>query len=227
MTGDFDSLFADEDDTQEPLGEPWKVLIVDDEPQIFQATKLALDGMVYAGRPIEFLAAGSGNEAMEMIRRHNDIAVILLDIVMDTEDDGFRVVDFVRKELQNGLVRIVIRTGQPGQHTEKKVMLDYEISDYKEKTELTSTKLSTTLISSLRNYQELKKLQGNVDRYQSTLNDALVATEKLSQSLDKSPNEGPADKGASVLLSMGELDLLRSVLTDLKTSLKDGLQTED
>lgn len=222
---DFDSIFAEEseEDLQVASRPPWKVLIADDEPQVFRATTLALDGMSYDGRPIEFFSAGSGKEAIQRLEEHPDTAVIFLDIVMDTEDDGFQVVDHVRNKLANTLVRIVIRTGQPGQVNESQAMLDYEISDYKEKTELTSRKLATTLISALRNYRELMDLQGNVERFQSTVEGALQMTERLSDSIGQSSEEGAP---GSVLLSADEFSLLRSTLDDLRAELKESLGSD-
>ena len=86
------------------------------------------------------------------------MAVILLDVVMETEGAGLELVQFVRKELKNETVRIILRTGQPGQAPERRVVVDYDINDYKAKTELTADKLFTTLTAALRSYEQLLKL---------------------------------------------------------------------
>src|SRR5881628_1660149 len=75
-------------ETVRPAGPPWKVLIVDDEPEVHQATMFALSGLAIAGRGIEFLHAASGAEARALLAHEKDIALMLLDVVMETEDAG-------------------------------------------------------------------------------------------------------------------------------------------
>jgi len=156
-------LFADELEPLEKtkIGQPWKILVVDDEPEVHNVTKLVLDGFRYSERPLEFISAYSEKEAMDAMDTHPDIAVVLLDVVMETEDAGLRVVRRIRDEIKNALVRVVLRTGQPGQAPEDKVILDYDINDYKAKTELTATKLFTTMVAALRSYQHLHRLETN------------------------------------------------------------------
>lgn len=138
---------------------PWIILVVDDEPDIHAATRLAIKDIQFKGRGVELLNANSGREAMALLRSEPDIALVLLDVVMESDDAGLRVVEYIRGELDNQLVRIVLRTGQPGQAPEKKVILDYDINDYKTKTDLTSQKLFTTVIASLRSYDSLLTIE--------------------------------------------------------------------
>ncbi|POZ60013.1 DUF3369 domain-containing protein [Chromobacterium alticapitis] len=157
-------LLDDSDDNAvrpSELRKPWKVLIVDDERDVHTATRIALRGISYKERPLELLSAYSGAEAFQMLRQHNDIALIMLDVVMESEDAGLRLVHRIREELNNGVVRIVLRTGQPGQAPEQEVILNYDINDYKTKTELTTQKLFTTTIASLRAYENMVSLEKN------------------------------------------------------------------
>jgi signal transduction histidine kinase len=55
-------------------------------------------------------------------------------------------------------VRIILRTGQPGQAPERRIIVDYDINDYKAKTELTADKLFTSLTAALRGYQQLQRM---------------------------------------------------------------------
>ncbi len=157
MQDDDDLLFV-EDDVEEELvhhKERWKLLIVDDEPSIHDVTKLALEDFTYGGKPLEIIEAYSGEEAKQIMHEHNDVAVVLLDVVMESDHAGLDVVKYIREQLHNPFSRIVLRTGQPGQAPERQVILDYDINDYKEKTELTSKKLFTTLVTALRTYRHL------------------------------------------------------------------------
>jgi response regulator RpfG family c-di-GMP phosphodiesterase len=138
---------------------PWKVLLVDDEPDIHDITKLTLARFRLDGRSLSFLHAYSGEEAKQVLAREKDIALVFLDVVMEREDSGLEVARWMRQELDNQFTRIVLRTGQPGQAPEERVIVDYDINDYKEKTELDRTKLFTTTFAALRAYRDIMKVE--------------------------------------------------------------------
>ncbi|RJG25869.1 PAS domain-containing protein [Massilia cavernae] len=152
-------LILEEDDPAEaaPQAEPapWRILIVDDDVDVHVVTKFALSAASFQGRRLSFLHAYSGKEALAILRDTPDIAMMLLDVIMETDDAGLRVARQVREELHNDLVRIVLRTGQPGQAYEHGVIVDYDINDYWCKADLTTRKLFTTVIASLRAYSTL------------------------------------------------------------------------
>ena len=141
------------------IDEPWKIIICDDEKEVHTITKAVLSDFVFDNRKLEFLSAYSGQEAIDIVKEHDDIAMIFLDVVMESDYAGLDVVKKIRNELKNHLIRIVLRTGQPGYAPEKKVISQYDINDYKEKTELTDVKLYTTTISALRSYKDLMSIQ--------------------------------------------------------------------
>jgi len=139
----------------------WKVLVVDDEAEVHDVTRLVLSGFHYKGRPLQFFSAYTGQEAREILTANPDIAVILLDVVMEENDTGLRLVQYIREEMQNHFVRIILRTGQPGQAPEERVIVEYDINDYKEKTELTAQKLITTIVSALRTSCDIATIEAN------------------------------------------------------------------
>ena len=138
---------------------PWKVLIVDDEEDIHSITKVALKRFLLDERGLIFFHAYSAKEAKEVLAKEEDIALIFLDVVMETDDAGLLLAKWLREELNNFFTRIVLRTGQPGQAPEEQVIVDYDINDYKEKTELSRTKLFTTVYTALRAYRDLQKIE--------------------------------------------------------------------
>ena len=165
LEDDDELLFADEEE-ETPLEEPsaedeWRILIVDDEEEVHRVTRLVLDSISFDGKAMHFYHAYSGEEAVRMVKEIENIALIFLDVVMETDDAGLRAARRIREELQNPFVRIVLRTGQPGQAPEDKVIIDYDINDYKTKTELTSTKLFTAVIASLRSYRDIMIIEHN------------------------------------------------------------------
>ncbi len=162
MNSDNLKLKADEPNAAETDSQNyWYVLIVDDEDSVHQVTKLSLDGFEFSGRHLKFLHAYSGHESVEIMKQRSDVAVVLMDVVMETDHAGLDAVKTIREELGNKFVRIILRTGQPGQAPRRKVITDYDINDYKEKTELTTEKLFTVIYTAISSYRDLMGLEAN------------------------------------------------------------------
>ena len=160
-------MFAKEDEGSfaAPAADRWRVLLVDDEPDLHTITKLALSSFELDGRGLEFLHAYSAAEARALLQREPDIALAIVDVVMETESAGLELARWMRQELNNRFTRIVLRTGQPGQAPEEKVIVEYDINDYKEKTDLDRKKLFTTVFSALRAYRDIIQID-QARRYQ-------------------------------------------------------------
>ncbi len=92
---------------------PWKVLVVDDEPDVHDITKLTLNRFMLDERPLAFLHAYSGAQAKEILATESNIALVFLDVVMESDDAGLEVARWMRQDLGNQFTRIVLRTGQP------------------------------------------------------------------------------------------------------------------
>lgn len=174
---DNELLFADEDSSIDKgtYLKPWKIAIVDDDQDVHHVSKLAMRNIEYLGRKIEFIHAYSGEEGVQLIRDNPDTALLFLDVVMEKDDSGLQAVHKIREDLNNYLVRIILRTGQPGMAPERDVIYQYDINDYKEKHELTADKLYTTVISSLRSYEGLMR----IERSRQGLRHLIFSTGKL------------------------------------------------
>lgn len=180
-------VFADDPEITTAELQYWTVLIVDDDPEIHQVTLLALRDFNFQNHKLKFISAYSAAEARPILAERNDIALVLLDVVMETDDAGLTLVHYIRDTLQNHLVRIVLRTGQPGQAPEQKVVQDYDINDYRAKTELTVQRLTTTVLSALRAYtaiSELAQLNETLEaKVQARTAELAVINQQLQQSL--------------------------------------------
>lgn len=158
-----DRLFADDDTEVTAVSatellvdqEPWNILIVDDDVDVHVVTKFALRDVRYNRRPLNFFHAYSGSEGAAIMRSTPNMACVLLDVVMENDHAGLDLARQIRGELDNHLVRIVLRTGQSGQALEQSIIVDYDVNDYRTKSELTSQKLFTTVITALRAYESL------------------------------------------------------------------------
>src|SRR5215213_6183655 len=160
MTDANDFLqFTDEEPV--PSGESlpaWTVAIIDDDPAVHDGTRFALFDYSLNGQSLDILSAYSAAEGRDLLTAHPDVAVLLLDVIMETDDAGLGLIDYVRTALKRESLRIILRTGQPGQAPERQVIVDYDINDYKAKTELTADKLFTALTAALRSYQQLQRM---------------------------------------------------------------------
>ncbi|KQT54935.1 hypothetical protein ASG43_01585 [Aureimonas sp. Leaf454] len=149
---------SDERSAHFPQTGAWKLAVIDDDQAVHDGTRYALRNYRLNGRGFQLLSAHSAAEGFGLLRDHPDTAIVLLDVVMESEDAGLKLARRIREDLGNALVRIILRTGQPGQAPEQRIVVDYDINDFKAKTELTAERLFTTLTASLRSYEQLRRL---------------------------------------------------------------------
>lgn len=156
MEDDF--VFLDEIETTEDLKtkQSYNILSVDDEQTIHEITNIALSSFIFDDAKLNIVSVNSAKEAKEYLKNNEDISLILLDIVMETNMAGFDVVKYVREDLKNNKTRIVIRTGQAGSLSEEQTMKNFDVDGYTEKTDLSVTKLFSIVYSSLRAYRDIK-----------------------------------------------------------------------
>ncbi|MBI2235525.1 MAG: hybrid sensor histidine kinase/response regulator [Magnetospirillum sp.] len=139
--------------------ESWVVLVVDDDPQVREMTQVLLRDFRFEGRAFDMLSAASAAGAALILAQRPDIPVVLLDVVMETPDAGLGLVRYIRDELNNRTVRIILRTGQPGDAPEREVVVGYDVNDYKSKAELTAQKLFTALVGALRAWRDIVTIE--------------------------------------------------------------------
>ena len=159
---DFAALFAPEaapgETSSVPDATSWPVLVVDDEDDIHAVLRMAMQDMVVEGLPLKLLDAHSAEEAKAILAANPDIALILLDVVMETEQAGLELVRHVRQVMGNHMVRIVLVTGQPGYAPLREVVSNYEVDGYRLKSELTADRIFVSVYAGLRAYKALAEL---------------------------------------------------------------------
>ena len=158
----------------------WKLLVVDDDKEIHHVTRMVFDDFHFSGKPLEIISAYSAEEARVLMAQHSDIAVILLDVVMENDDSGLVLVKEIRDTMQNHNVQIILRTGHPGQAPEYNVITRFEINDYREKRELTAKRLLTCVTTAIRAYVRSKSLSEALE-HQRLLAKKLVDIQELER----------------------------------------------
>ena len=137
----------------------WKVLIVDDEPEVHEITRIVLKGFTFDGKGLELISAYSGEQAREILQNNPHFAAAMIDVVMETEEAGLDLVRFIREEMGLSHIRLIIRTGQPGKAPERFVIDNYDIDDYKEKTDFTNIRMYTMFRSSIKSYRDILTIE--------------------------------------------------------------------
>ncbi len=155
----------------------YKLMIADDDREVHMITKMILKDFSFEGKKLEFIHAYTGEEAKKLLVDHPDTAILFLDVVMESHHSGLDVVVYLREVLKNDMTRIVLRTGQPGEAPEEEVIKQYDINDYRLKTELTVKRMHTTLYTALRNFRDLQRLQ----RHKKGLERIIQASSMLFQ----------------------------------------------
>jgi two-component system, NtrC family, sensor kinase len=165
----------------EKQGKVWKILVVDDDIQVHHTTKIVLKDFTFDGKSLILISAYSAKEAQEIIKTNPDIALIFLDVVMEYNDAGLQVVKYIRETLNNNFVRIILRTGQPGEAPEESIIVNYDINDYTLKTELTYQRLTTIVIASLRSYNNIINTALKTEELDKLLRELQASQESLQQ----------------------------------------------
>ncbi|MFT7109712.1 MAG: signal transduction histidine kinase [Psychrobacter glaciei] len=163
MSVNNDLLFGEEPDdsslVKRPVfksGKEHVVLVIDDDKYVHQLTKMVLKGFSFEDAPIRLVSVMSAKEAMTYLDTHSNVAVALIDVVMETDHAGLDLVNYVRNDCNNNQIRLIVRTGQPGIAPEESVFKDYDINDYLSKTELSAHKLRMALLNALRSYRDIR-----------------------------------------------------------------------
>ena len=161
----------------------WNILVVDDEEEVHSITSIVLKNFIFKNRKVKLYDTYNIEDTKEILSSDIDFSLIFLDIVMESDNAGLLITKFIRDDLQNDTTRIILRTGQPGNAPEQKIIIDYDINDYKEKTELTATKLTTSVVSSLRSYEELLKIKDHEIILEQKVSEGIIKLRKKDKQL--------------------------------------------
>jgi len=148
---------------------PWHILVVDDEPSVHDVTRLTLARLEIFDQPIKIHSAFSAAEARELLKGDTIFCMAFVDVVMETQHAGLELVDWIRNDINNHDIRLILRTGQAGMAPEAEVIRNYDINDYKSKTELTAQSLSTCVFNGVRGYRDITTISRSLTAFRKLI----------------------------------------------------------
>jgi signal transduction histidine kinase len=163
-----------EDEQSDRVSAPWHILVVDDDEIVHGSTEIALAHFGIEGRHLRISHAYSAREALTLVENHPELAVALVDVVMETPDAGLRLVQEIRDLPGRAALRLILRTGQPGYAPELETIQHFDINDYWSKLEQTRTKLLVGLTTAIRSYRQFVAVEAQRDALER-LNEQLEA----------------------------------------------------
>jgi CheY-like chemotaxis protein len=150
---DDEFIFAGEESDVAPCSSrAWNILVVDDDVDVHQATRLSLENVRIHGRTISLIDVHSGHEAIATLKNNQQIDLILLDMIMESKDSGLDVANWLRNE--SGCYDkpiIILRTGQAGVFRDAEIQQNKNFNAIVEKSSLTRESFITLLTTMLRN----------------------------------------------------------------------------
>lgn len=174
----------------------WKVLSVEDDAHYQASLVNILDGFEVMGHQVQMLTASSAYRAAEIIADTPDLAVALLDVVMEHDEAGLQLVDTIRQVLGNSALRVILLTGQPGMAPFNDVMQRYDIDEYWQKTDITADKIRSVVAAHIRTWSAYHELESA----RKSLTMVVEASQELSRLSDlKSYSNLLLDKVAHII----------------------------
>lgn len=162
---------------------PWHILVVDDEPGVHEITHRTLRRLEVFNQPVKLHSAYSGAEARQLLDSGIDFCMAFIDVVMETQHSGLDLVEWIRNDLQNSEIRLILRTGQAGTAPETDVIRAYDINDYRSKTELTAQSMATCVFNAVRGYRDITTISRSLSAYRKLVETSasLLEEDNLNQ----------------------------------------------
>jgi len=108
------------------LASAWQILSIDTTASANNTIKKTLDGFHFLNKDMLVLQAESTAQAKHILSKHSDIALVLLN-TMDEKLESLELIQYIRINLENYRVRIILRTGYPDVLPDIRLIEEYEV----------------------------------------------------------------------------------------------------
>ncbi|WMM24210.1 DUF3369 domain-containing protein [Tissierella sp. MB52-C2] len=141
--------------------EKWNILIIDNDNFIHQIIKEMNKDLTFEGKSINFHSAYNTKEAIKILEKNKDIVLVLLEMFIEKEDSGLDLVKYIREDIEDEDIRILLMTEKNINGLEDNIILNYDINGYERKSELLCRKMSTVILSSIRSFKDIRVMRNN------------------------------------------------------------------
>ena len=186
----------------------WEILLVDDDTSIHTIIKKYLDGLTVFSKKIKILHGHNAKEAKQLIKENQDTALAFVDIAMETPDAGLELVNYIRHELHNKDIRIILLDSGDSPLPANAIIERYDINDYKSLSEIESQHLFVYVRTALKQYQQFKDLRANRDEIYKKMTTNEVTG--LPNRMKLSENLGSIGKKSLILLNIDDFSVINN-----------------
>ncbi|MEN3042676.1 MAG: response regulator [Fervidobacterium sp.] len=130
------------------------VLIADDSKTVHNQITNAIKNVTVENKPIELESVYSYQE-FKNVYEPNKYALVITDLVMETEDSGINVINHIRHTVNDTKTRIILMTANPEKVPQELLIRDCDINSYIEKKSMNDFSLKLTVISLLKAYKDI------------------------------------------------------------------------
>jgi len=163
----------------------WHILVVDDDRDVHALTNIVLENIQVYNKKLTIYSVYSEKDACEFIQNNPQINLILLDMIMEDDDSGLNVAKYIRSELKNLKVRIILRSGNSDIDSLNDFVHKFDISDCKIKNELSAKQFRNSIIAAIEEYDDLSEIPTEIIAFDTAENPSIKHIESIEKSLKR------------------------------------------
>ena len=193
----------------------YKVLVVDQRPTALYSSRLALSKMSFAGKSFTAIEACSLEEAKKRLLDHEGVAMVILNSEIEGQDISVSIIDFIRNELKNESIRIIIRTGYPNSSLKRSITENYKIDGYLFEEEIEKSQFEFVVINAIHTYNQIQKAIQYLHT-NALIENVISGNEAIREKFSDTIHEGVAQNIAGVRLFLQSIKMNNRTHLDTK-----------
>lgn len=147
-----------------------KVMMLDFDDAFTSRVSPILSNLKFEGRDVVVYSSKvSENVKKYILDYNNELSIILIRILDINDEKAFSLIRYVRDVLLNDNVRIIAIVGKIDEALEKNLIVNHNINDLREDSEITEQRLFTIILSQLRTFRDIVQLGNNKSGLESII----------------------------------------------------------